>query len=97
MIQSFYTMFGDDNPIEKENSCMSMSTMWDGFSYDTLCKRIEDRCAYAAFIDVALTNAEAIDTRVAVIIRTGLYTAVYELWLDLPATQRTTATQSFIW
>ena len=53
-LQYFYTMFGDNDPIEKENSCMSMSAARDGFSFATLRTRIEDGCAYAAFTDVPL-------------------------------------------
>ena len=78
-LQYFFTMLGNDDPLEKEASRMAMSTKWDGFSFATLHARVEDGCAYAAFVDVALTNAQAIDTRVAVILHTGLYAATYKL------------------
>ena len=61
-----------------------MLDMWDGFSSATLHKRIEDGCVYAVFAEVALMNTQAIDTLVAVILRTGLYTTIYTLCLALP-------------
>ena len=93
----FYTMFGNNDPIEKENSRMSMLAAWDGLYCATLRKRSEDGCACAAFADVPLRNAQAIDTLVAVILHSGLYVTASELWPDLPATQRATITQSLDW
>lgn len=96
-LRHFYTMFGDNNPIEKENSRMSMSAVWDGLSYKVLRARIEDGLAYTIFANVPLTNAHAINTLVAVILHTGIYVSAYSLWLALSTAERATSAQALDW
>lgn len=67
-------MLGNDGPLKKQASRMTMSAKLDGFSFATLRKRVEDGCSYAAFSDIALMNAQAIDTIVAVILSAQDYT-----------------------
>ena len=96
-LQYFYMMLGNNDPHEKEASRIAMSAKWDGYNLSILREHVEDGCAYAAFADVPLTNTQAMDTLVAVILRTGLYAAAYELWLALPADTHITITQALDW
>lgn len=95
--QYFYAMFDNDDPIEKEQSCITLSANWGRLSFKDLRARIKNGVACTAFANVPLTNAQTINTRVAVILRTTMYVTQYKEWLTLANAAKANLHQALYW
>ena len=74
-------MFGDHDPIEKENSHLVILADWDGVPFEVLHAQIKDNVVYTVIANVPHTPNHDVGRRATV---TGMYANQYEEWLMVP-------------
>jgi len=83
VFQQFLTLYGESDENDRKTNKDRMETNWhpnDGIQ--TLISQIADGIEYAHFADQPIQDAEAIDIGIRAIMRCGLFTHDYELWIQ---------------
>ena len=57
--------------------------------FTVLRKQLRDRILFGEVVQRPITQSDAIDIGLIVIVRTGLFTAAYAEWLGLPTEEKT--------